>query len=202
MSACKHKVSGTISLPSRGSFHLSFTVLYAIGHWVVFRLGGWSPHIPTRFHVSGGTLVQLHLLSSFAYGTLTLFRWPSHAILLDSTLSFISWPNPKNISTFGLASSAFARHYSRNLGWFLFLALLRCFSSGGSPHLPMYSVNDDWTWLQPDCSIRIPTHRCLLTAKRGFSQFVASFVGSQCQGIPLALFVAWPCWVILVLLFA
>ena len=54
--ACKHRVSGSLSLPSRGSFHLSFTVLYAIGHWVVFRLGGWSPHIPTGFHVSGGTL--------------------------------------------------------------------------------------------------------------------------------------------------
>ena len=30
--ACKHRVSGSLSLPSRGSFHLSFTVLYAIGH--------------------------------------------------------------------------------------------------------------------------------------------------------------------------
>ena len=49
-------VSGTVSLPSRGAFHLSFTVLYAIGHWVVFRVGGWSPRIPTRFHVSGRTL--------------------------------------------------------------------------------------------------------------------------------------------------
>ena len=29
---------------------------YSIGHWVVFRLGGWSPRIPTGFHVSGGTL--------------------------------------------------------------------------------------------------------------------------------------------------
>ena len=29
---------------------------YTIGHWVVFRLGGWSPHSPTGFHVSGGTL--------------------------------------------------------------------------------------------------------------------------------------------------
>ena len=54
--ACKHRVSGSLSLPSRGPFHLSFTVLYTIGHWVVFRLGGWSPHIPTGFHVSGGTL--------------------------------------------------------------------------------------------------------------------------------------------------
>ena len=29
----------------------------------------------------------------------------------------------------GLASSAFARHYLRNLGWFLFLQVLRCFTS-------------------------------------------------------------------------
>ena len=27
LSACKRKVSGSLSLPSRGSFHLSFTVL-------------------------------------------------------------------------------------------------------------------------------------------------------------------------------
>ena len=30
--ACKHRVSGSFSLRSRGSFHLSFTVLCAIGH--------------------------------------------------------------------------------------------------------------------------------------------------------------------------
>ena len=41
-------------------------------------------------------------------------------------------PNPNGIATIGLASSAFARHYSRNLGWFLFLRVLRCFSSPGS----------------------------------------------------------------------
>ena len=30
--ACKHMVSGSLSLRSRGSFHLSFTVLCSIGH--------------------------------------------------------------------------------------------------------------------------------------------------------------------------
>ena len=30
--ACKHRVSGSLSLPSRGPFHLSFTVLCSIGH--------------------------------------------------------------------------------------------------------------------------------------------------------------------------
>ena len=54
--ACKHRVSGSLSLPSRGPFHLSFTVLFSIGHWVVFRLGGWSPQLPTEFHVLRGTL--------------------------------------------------------------------------------------------------------------------------------------------------
>ena len=29
---------------------------FAIGHQVVFRLGGWSPHLPTGFLVSRGTL--------------------------------------------------------------------------------------------------------------------------------------------------
>ena len=29
---CKHRVSGSLSLPSRGPFHLSFTVLCSIGH--------------------------------------------------------------------------------------------------------------------------------------------------------------------------
>ena len=29
---------------------------FAIGHQVVFRLGGWSPHLPTGFLVSRSTL--------------------------------------------------------------------------------------------------------------------------------------------------
>ena len=32
----------------------------------------------------------------------------------------------------------------------------------------------------------------LFTAPRGLSQLATSFFGSQCQGIPLALFLAWP----------
>ena len=50
--------------------------------------------------------------------------------------------NPKHIAIFGLASSAFARHYSRNLNWFLFLRVLRCFSSPRSLRLTMYSLSD------------------------------------------------------------
>ena len=40
----------------------------------------------------------------------------------------------------GLGSSDFARHYFRNRFCFLFLRVLRCFSSPGSPRIPIYSV--------------------------------------------------------------
>ena len=43
----------------------------------------------------------------------------------------------------GLGSFHFARRYFGNRVFFLFLRVLRCFSSPGSPHAPMYSVHAD-----------------------------------------------------------
>ena len=131
------------------------------------------------------------MLPVFAYETLTLFGRPSHVVLLTLHNS-VRCPNPEKISSLGLASSAFARHYLRNLGWFLFLALLRCFSSGGSPRTPIL-FNARWLiFYQPGFPIRISMDHWLLSPTHGFSQIAASFVGSWCQGIPLTLFVAWP----------
>ena len=114
------------------------------------------------------------LFRLFVYRTLTFFGWTSHSIPLN-LYNTVFCPNPESITTLGLASSAF---------------LLRCFSSGGSPHIPMYSVYDDKTFLLPDCSIRKSADQSLLTAPRSLSQLVTSFFGSRCQGIPLVLFVA------------
>ena len=100
-------------------------------------------------------------------------------------------PYPQNIATLGLASFAFARHYSRNLGWFLFLRLLRCFSSAGSLCYPMYSDNSCTDFLyrvSPFGYLRILR---LFAPPRSLSQLVASFFGSWCQGILLVLFLAW-----------
>ena len=47
--------------------------------------------------------------------TLTFCGRPSHAVLLEIA-SHDAVRNPEDVATFGLASSAFARHYSRNLG--------------------------------------------------------------------------------------
>ena len=86
--ACKHKVSGSISLPSRGAFHLSLTVLFAIGHWVVFRLGGWAPRLHTEFLVLGATLVPLLYELDFVYGDFTLFV---RTFQISSTINYISF---------------------------------------------------------------------------------------------------------------
>ena len=55
---CKHTVSCSISLPFGGSFHLSLTVLCAIGHDRIFSLGGWSPQFQTGFLVPRPTQEQ------------------------------------------------------------------------------------------------------------------------------------------------
>ena len=51
----------------------------------------------------------------FDYVALTLCGRPSQAVLLTIPSRDAS-PYPVNIATHGLASSAFARHYLRNLG--------------------------------------------------------------------------------------
>ena len=97
--------------------------------------------------------------------------------------------NPRGIATSGLASCAFARHYLRNLDWFLFLALLRCFSSGGSLPVPIWFSTG---YLAVGFPIRKSPDRSSFAAPRSLSQLITSFIGSWCQGIPLALFIAWP----------
>ena len=127
----------------------------------------------------------------FTYRILTFFDQPSHAVRLTIVV-LNAVLNPERIAPRGLASSAFARHYSQNLGWFLFLALLRCFSSGGSPHIPiLFSI---WytSYTCMDCSIRKSTDQSVLTAPRSLSQLITSFIGSQCQGIRPALLLALP----------
>ena len=66
--------------------------------------------------------------SVFAYGSLTLFGAVFQPLLLTSSLPYRGPTTPMDKST-GLASSRFARHYSGNRILFLFLRILRCFTS-------------------------------------------------------------------------
>ena len=73
----------------------------------------------------------------------------------------------------GLGSSAFARRYLRNRVFFLFLRVLRCFSSPGSPPYVM-----DWrmdtrgflVWVSPFRNLRINGYLLLPEAFRSLSR--------------------------------
>ena len=120
-SACKHTVSGSLSLPSRGAFHLSLTVLYSIGHQVVFSLRRWASLIPTEFLVLDGTLDPHGSLHVSTTGLLPCFVLVSTNLRLRSKIPYVS-PNPAHISIYGLGSYPFARHYLGN----------RCFTFSSS----------------------------------------------------------------------
>ena len=84
----------------------------------------------------------------------------------------------------GLGCSDFARHYFRNHGCFLFLWVLRWFTSPGSLHTPMYSAYGNPCSHGLGSPIRIfPDHR-LLAPPRDFSQLATSFFAYLRQGIP------------------
>ena len=102
-----------------------------------------------------------------------LLLWPSHDLrVLQPRLR-------RNAD--GLGCSAFARHYSRNHYCFLFLCLLRCFSSAGSP-----PYKGCLAFNQTGCPIRKSGNHRLFAATPGLSQLVTSFFASRSLGIPRA----------------
>ena len=83
-------------------------------------------------------------------------------------------PNPDPLTCIGLGFSAFARHYLRNHFCFLFLQVLRCFSS-----LRLSSICYVFThrylsiylrWVSPFGHLRINGHLRLLVAFRSLSR--------------------------------
>ena len=83
LTACRHTVSGTISLPSRGTFHLSLTVLVrdrSPGSIQAYRVVPTDSHQISRARCYLGIHINSHHV--FVYGTLTRCGAPSHALRL------------------------------------------------------------------------------------------------------------------------
>ena len=140
------------------------------------------PRVPTY---SGYRLPFLN----FAYGIVTLYDLPFKVVRLSSPVQSCG-PYPSSISTAGLGCSDFARHYFRNRFYFLFLRVLRCFSSPGSPPVSMCSIQDNATLLALSSLIRISADHWMFAPPRSFSQLTASFFGAIYQGILREPFVA------------
>jgi hypothetical protein len=83
-----------------------------------------------------------------------------------------------------LACSPFAHHYSGNRGCFLFLWVLRCFTSPRFLHLPYVFRQGRWAITPNQVALfGNPRVEVWLPTNRGLSQAPTSFFGSWCQGI-------------------
>ena len=119
----------------QGSFHLSLTVLVRYRSSNVFSLGRWTSQLPTELACSAVLRVADNVTASVAYGAVTRY---GSSFQLDSATSrnaFCQRPTTPTVChrRFGLLPfrSPLLREY------FLFLKVLRCFSSPRSLH-PAY----------------------------------------------------------------
>ena len=87
-------ISDSFHSPPGVLFHLSLAVLCAIGHRLVFRLGGWSPRIQSEFHVFRPTWDTPGLGINFAYGPVTLYGCAFQRIRLSILLAVSKSRNP------------------------------------------------------------------------------------------------------------
>ena len=149
LTACKRPVSGTISLPSRGTFHHSLTVLIHYRSSGGIQAAKWSWQIHTGFHEPRATRAHhpRHAPTSSAYGGITHYATPSQTIQLPAsnapglrqkTNRTAPQPRTRNPCRVSHAHGlTIIRFRSPLLTEYLLLRVLRCFTSPRHPPHPI-----------------------------------------------------------------
>jgi hypothetical protein len=86
LTACKHMVSGSISFPSRGAFHLSLTVLVHYRSPGYLALESGLPSFPPGSSCPVVLRIPRGRVHSFEYGAVTLYGRPFQARSSRDTL--------------------------------------------------------------------------------------------------------------------
>ncbi len=168
--ACRHMVSGTISLFYSKCFS---PFLHSTGSLSVSQEYLALPDGPGRFtqNFTCSALLRIPLGSNSIRirGYHPLWRnFPvTSSLLLRSHIVVLQPHICRNI--YGLGYSAFARHYQRNHYYFLFLQVLRCFSSLRQPTAQQYNISSRY-WVVPFGNLRIKGHLHLPEAYRSLSR--------------------------------
>ena len=177
--------------PSGVLFNFPSRYYFTIGYQGVFSLGQWSGLLQTGFLVSRPTLDSTSPYSHFAYEAFTLSGVLSQNTSAMIVSNLIVVLNPKSITTSGLGFSDFARHYFRNRFLFLFLKLLRCFSSlRFTYHTLFYSCMYTRVLSLVGSPIQISVGHWIFAPHHSFSQLITSFFVSWCLGIHPTLLLA------------
>ena len=138
--------------------------LFTIGHARVLRLGGWSPHVQTGFHVSRPTRIRASFLPVRGYHPLRP-NFPEGS----SSKEMRHWPGPRSLATTnGVSVDVLSSGYlDVSVPRVRFMHLcIQCMMT-----------------LRSGFPIRKSTDQRLLTSPRSLSQRATSFIASQCQGI-------------------
>ena len=142
---------------------------FAIGLSGVFSLAGWSRRIHARFLVPRATqdtagFVSLHVRACHPLWC----DFPDASIHEISCRRAVLQPRACR-NTRGLGSSPFARHYWGNHSYFLFLRVLRCFSSPRWPPAKPDDIPSGYR-VVPFGDLRIKGHLRLPAAFRSLSR--------------------------------
>ena len=154
--------------------------MFAIGLSGVFSLTGWCRLVQTGFHLPRPTqdtatsqkltntglspsLAALPSAFSFIFDRMSQSYNPTAAV------TAMVWASPRSLATTNGITICF-----------LFLRVLRCFSSPGLP-----PDKSGWYIFNiPGCPIRKSTDQFICADPRGLSQLITSFFASESQGIP------------------
>ena len=143
-------------------------------------MGGGPPYFPQDFSCPVVLWIKNLYIFSFEYRIITFFDETFQSSSSTKSISFVLSVTPDKS---GLGCFPFARRYLGNRLFFLFLRVLRCFSS---PGLPLASYVFTYKYLrvaQVGFPIRKSPDQCIFAAPRSISVLIPSFIGSWCQGI-------------------
>ena len=144
--------------------------LFAIGLSRVFSLARWCWPIQTEFHLLRPTQ------DTDPTGLLTCTGLSPPTVQLSRSVPlyipvFVSVLQPRRSRNFnGLGFSQFARRYYGNRCCFLFLRVLRCFSSPGSPTGSLRYIPPSTGWVVPFGNLRITPYLPVPAAYRSLSR--------------------------------
>ena len=190
--ACGRAISGLFHSPPGVLFTFPSRYSCAIGRRLVFSLAEWSPRVRAGFHVSRPTRDPGGARGASGTGLSPPAAGPSRPFPSPRS-SPCAGPTTPGGRPPGLGSPAFARRYLRVLCRFLFLRVLRCFTSPGVAPPPYLCSGGGARPLgRAGSPIRAPPDRRMLAPPRGFSQLAAPFVAMRLLGIRRAPVCAWP----------
>ena len=146
--------------------------LFTIGRQLVFSLTPWSAWIHTRLHLYRVTQELPRRVSVFGYGPLTLYGAIFHSLHLTFTLSH--WGPTTPMASHGFGLLRFRSPLLTESFHFLFLWLLRCFTSPGIAltALCIHAVVMEHSlhWVIPFGNLRVKAYLPLSVAYRSLSR--------------------------------